>query len=84
MIRLSAYSTGVLAADCVSPINKQFKDYNSDNLDGVKIFLQEDEWVLVLPDPDRPRFQIFVEAGSDQLVNDLADKYTHIVQSLQE
>jgi len=65
-------------------LNEQFKDYRSDSLDGVKVFLQENEWVLVLPDPDRPRFYLFVEAGSERLAEDLADKYAHIVQSLQE
>ena len=65
-------------------LNEQFKGYRSDTLDGVKVFLQEDEWVLVLPDPDNPRFHLFVEAASQKLAEDLADKYARIVQSLQE
>ncbi|MGQ9716060.1 MAG: nucleotidyl transferase, partial [Anaerolineae bacterium] len=65
-------------------LNEQFKDYRSDSLDGVKVFLQEDEWVLVLPDPDSPRFYLYVEAPNEKLAQDLADKYSRVVQSLQE
>lgn len=65
-------------------LNEHFKDYRSDSLDGVKVFLQEDEWVLILPDPDNPRFYLYVEASTDKVAEDLADKYTRVVQSLQE
>lgn len=65
-------------------LNEQFKDYRSDSLDGVKVFLQEDEWVLVLPDPDNPRFYLYAEAPTEKLAQDLAEKYSRVVQSLQE
>lgn len=65
-------------------LNEQFKDCRSDSLDGVKVFLQEDEWVLVLPDPDNPRFYLYAEAPNEKLAQDLADKYHRVVQSLQE
>jgi len=90
--RLPAFHMAVRTVPCpweakgkvMRRLNEQFKDYRSDSLDGVKVFLQEDEWVLVLPDPDTPQFYLYVEAPTDRLAQDLADKYSRVVQSLQE
>jgi len=40
--------------------------------------------VLILPDPDRPRFRIYAESDSMTAAEELAGKYAHIVESLQE
>ncbi|NLE77877.1 MAG: hypothetical protein GX605_14150 [Chloroflexi bacterium] len=65
-------------------LNEQFKGYRTDNLDGIKIYLRDSQWVLVLPDPDNPLFHLFVEGESQQMADDLADKYARVVQSLQD
>ncbi|MBC7337948.1 MAG: nucleotidyl transferase, partial [Clostridia bacterium] len=46
-------------------LNEQYKDRLGSRIDGVKILLGDDEWVLVLPDADRPLFHIFAQARSD-------------------
>ncbi len=65
-------------------LNQQYKDRRADLIDGIKILLGEGEWVLVLPDPDFPRFHIYTEARSDSEAQDLADRYVRIVRGLQE
>jgi phosphomannomutase len=40
----------------------------------VKIILNEDEWILVLPDPDKPFVNITVESTSDKKAEDLLQK----------
>jgi mannose-1-phosphate guanylyltransferase/phosphomannomutase len=65
-------------------LNQQYKDLRADLIDGIKILLGEGEWVLVLPDPDYPRFHIYAEARTDGEAQDLADRYMRIVQGLQE
>jgi mannose-1-phosphate guanylyltransferase / phosphomannomutase len=64
-------------------LNQQYKDRRAELIDGIKILLGEGEWVLVLPDPDYPRFHIHAEARSDSEARDLADRYARIVEGLQ-
>jgi mannose-1-phosphate guanylyltransferase/phosphomannomutase len=65
-------------------LNEQYKDRRADLIDGIKILLGEGEWVLVLPDPDFPRFHIYAEAQTDGQVQELTDRYARIVEGLQE
>jgi len=65
-------------------LNQEYKDRRADLIDGIKILLGEGEWVLVLPDPDFPRFHVYSEAQSDSEAQELADRYVRIVEGLQE
>lgn len=65
-------------------LNQQYKDRRADLIDGIKILLGEGEWVLVLPDPDYPKFHVYAEAQDDKEVQALADRYVRIVGGLQE
>jgi mannose-1-phosphate guanylyltransferase/phosphomannomutase len=65
-------------------LNQQYKDRRADLIDGVKILLGDQEWVLILPDPDFPRFHVYSEAKADSEAEELADRYVRIVQGLQE
>ncbi|NLD43778.1 MAG: phosphoglucosamine mutase, partial [Chloroflexi bacterium] len=65
-------------------LNQQYKERLSKQIDGCKIELGKDVWVLVLPDPDRPLFHIHAQAGSAPEARELADKYVRIVESLQD
>jgi mannose-1-phosphate guanylyltransferase / phosphomannomutase len=64
-------------------LNQQYKDRRAELIDGIKILLGEGEWVLVLPDPDYPRFHIYAEARSEHEARDVADRYARIVEGLQ-
>jgi mannose-1-phosphate guanylyltransferase/phosphomannomutase len=52
--------------------------------DGVKIWLNDAEWVLVLPDPDYPLFQVYAESDSQMQATAIAQKYADLVKKLQE
>ena len=52
--------------------------------DGVRIQGTADDWVLVLPDADRPIFNILAEAKSQEQAQALADRYARIVTSFQQ
>ncbi|MBF0547864.1 MAG: mannose-1-phosphate guanyltransferase [Candidatus Riflebacteria bacterium] len=47
------------------------KDRETWLIDGVKVSLGKEEWVLVLPDPDKPYVEVTVEAGSQKRANEL-------------
>ena len=64
-------------------LHERYNDGKQEQVDGVKVCLAND-WVLVLPDADRPLFRIYAESDSIAAANYLADKYAHIVESLQE
>jgi mannose-1-phosphate guanylyltransferase/phosphomannomutase len=63
-------------------LSQQFNDRRTKQIDGVKIDLGE-EWVLVLPDVDRPIFHILAESDSGEGARVLMDKYAALVSSLQ-
>jgi mannose-1-phosphate guanylyltransferase/phosphomannomutase len=55
-----------------------------DTTDGVKIMLNDHEWVLMLPDPDYAQFQIYAESASQTQAIALVQKYADLVRELQE
>jgi mannose-1-phosphate guanylyltransferase/phosphomannomutase len=65
-------------------LNQQYKERRAELIDGIKILLGEGEWVLILPDPDFPKFHVYAEARSEGEVQALVDRYVRIVEGLQE
>jgi len=64
-------------------LNQQYKERLGEQIDGVKINLGNDEWVLVLPDADEPLFHIYAQARSSEQARELVAKYERIVRGLQ-
>jgi mannose-1-phosphate guanylyltransferase/phosphomannomutase len=65
-------------------LNQQYKDRRAEMIDGIKIPLGKQEWVLILPDPDYPKFHIYAEARTDAEAQELVGRYVRIVEGLQE
>jgi mannose-1-phosphate guanylyltransferase/phosphomannomutase len=65
-------------------LHEQYKDRRADLIDGIKVLLGESEWVLILPDPDFPKFHIYAEAPTDSAAQDLAERYVRIVEGLRD
>lgn len=63
-------------------LNDQYRGPGVQQIDGVRIEMG-DEWVLVLPDADRPLFHIMAESTSQEGAQVLMDKYAALVDSLQ-
>ncbi len=64
-------------------LNEEYRERRGPQIDGVKLGLSDDEWVLILPDPDRPLCHVYAEAGSDDQANRLAERYARITEELQ-
>lgn len=60
-------------------LNQQFQ---GEQVDGIKVEL-DNEWVLILPDPDSPFFQVIAEGSSEDRARLLVDKYGSMVTSYQ-
>ena len=63
-------------------LNEQYKDRISDQMDGVKIRLDEREWVLIVPESDEPVFTIYTEAASPENATTLAEHYARVIDGL--
>jgi mannose-1-phosphate guanylyltransferase/phosphomannomutase len=63
-------------------INEKFESYKNQIINGAKISLDPNKWVLIVPDPDQPYFRITVEATSQGEAETLADEYAQVVEKL--
>jgi phosphomannomutase len=52
------------------------------HIDGVKIHLQDGEWVHAAPDPDMPYFQIIAEGRSPERASELIAIYRSQLEKL--
>ena len=64
-------------------LSEQYRERRAKPIDGIKIDLGK-EWVLVLPDADRPLFHIVAESVSHEQAQALAEKYARVVSGLQQ
>ncbi|HEX6121592.1 MAG TPA: mannose-1-phosphate guanyltransferase [Ktedonobacterales bacterium] len=64
-------------------LSEQYHKHRDEAIDGVRIDLGPEEWVLVLPDADRPLFHVLAESRSRDAAQALADKYARVVSGLQ-
>lgn len=64
-------------------LNEQYAERIVERVDGVKIGLGTEEWVLIVPDADGPYFHVYTEGVSDEQAQILAEKYAGLVVSLQ-
>jgi len=65
-------------------LNEQYRGRCESQIDGIKIHLGEAEWVLILPDPDKPLFHVYAESGTEAQAQSLVDRYARVVEGLQE
>ncbi|MFQ5856851.1 MAG: sugar phosphate nucleotidyltransferase [Anaerolineae bacterium] len=65
-------------------LNEQYRDRREPQIDGVKLVLGNGDWVLILPDPDKPLFRVYAEASSDEHADSLADRYARVVDGLKQ
>ncbi len=64
-------------------LSEQYRESRAKPIDGIKIDLGK-EWVLVLPDADRPLFHVVAESTSNEQAQALAEKYARVVSGLQQ
>jgi mannose-1-phosphate guanylyltransferase/phosphomannomutase len=62
-------------------IHEKFESYKH-MINGAKINLDLNKWVLIIPDPDQPYFRVVVEATSLGEAETLADEYAQIIERI--
>lgn len=62
-------------------LNERYHVSEGQIVDGIQIDLSGIEWVLILPDPDRPVFHLHAESTSTDQAQGLVDKYARVVES---
>lgn len=63
-------------------LNEQYKDRISDQVDGLKIRLDDHAWVLIVPEADEPVFSIYAEGTSEDNATQLVDRYARVIEGL--
>lgn len=63
-------------------LHEQYSSQRTDTTDGLKVWLSDRQWVLVLPDPDRPLFHVHAEGESDLVAREIAQRYARIIEGL--
>lgn len=58
-------------------ISERYKERRIENISGLKIHLDHNEWVHLSPNPDKPSFDLLAEGASDQRATELIDEYQH-------
>jgi mannose-1-phosphate guanylyltransferase/phosphomannomutase len=61
---------------------EQFAKFRIETVDGLKIYLSEETWVLIRPDADEPVFHITAEAGSLAAAQEIVADYGGLVREL--
>lgn len=51
-------------------------------VDGIKVFLDDSEWALILPDAEEPIFHVYTEAGDEDRAQQLAAEYMESLQAV--
>lgn len=64
-------------------LNERYRDRIVEQVDGVKLRLDEREWVLIVPEADAS-FTIYAEASSPEAAEALVDRYARVVEGLRE
>lgn len=64
-------------------LNQRFQDMLGSPIEGLKIELAEEEWVLILPSQDQPHIEIIAEATSQTVADNIVEEYTQLVRTLQ-
>jgi mannose-1-phosphate guanylyltransferase/phosphomannomutase len=63
-------------------LNEHFAAFRHEMVDGIKVFLDDDEWVLIRPDADAPIFHVIAEGPSEAAAQELVADYGGLVRQL--
>jgi mannose-1-phosphate guanylyltransferase/phosphomannomutase len=61
---------------------EQFAKFRTETIDGIKIYLSDDSWVLIRPGADQPVFYITAEAKSTAAAQEIVADYGGLVRRL--
>lgn len=61
---------------------EQFAKFRTETIDGIKIYLSDDSWVLIRPGADQPVFHVTAEAKSTAAAQEIVADYGGLVRRL--
>ncbi len=56
-------------------LSERYKERRIEAMDGLKIHLNDGEWIHLSPNPDKPQFELLAEAKSDCRAAEIIDEY---------
>jgi phosphomannomutase/phosphoglucomutase len=59
-------------------------DGKVERIDGVKIWINKDSWVLLRPSGTEPKIRIFAESNDDKKVDEIMEKYMLLLKKILE
>jgi phosphomannomutase len=65
-------------------LHNHYKDYRVENVDGLKIHLNDGAWVHLSPNPDKPQFEVLVEGTSQEHADALIVEYRQQIEQFVE
>ena len=63
-------------------LHERLHGQRRDTLDGIKVWLEDDVWVLIRPDPDLPLLHLDVEARSQEEAEHVLARHLELVEEL--
>ncbi len=63
-------------------LNEQYKDRIVEQVDGLKIRLDQKQWILIVPESDEALFTIYAEAPTPDAATALAERYARVIEGL--
>ncbi|MGE5139206.1 MAG: hypothetical protein ACM3JD_07090, partial [Rudaea sp.] len=63
-------------------LSEQYKDNILNTVDGLKLSVDNQDWVLITPNPDEPVFHVYAQAQSRETANLLAERYARVIEGL--
>lgn len=65
-------------------LSEHFAAFRHEMIDGIKVFLSDDQWVLIRPDADAPTFHLVAEGRSLAIAQELVADYSGLVQQMMQ
>ena len=65
-------------------IRRFTEQYPRSEIDGIKVFLGEKDWVLIRPDPDNPDIHVKAEGSNQERAEEIAEEYASMVRGILE
>lgn len=65
-------------------LHNQYKHLPIENVDGLRIHLNETEWVHLAPNPDKPQFEVLVEGANQERADALVAEYRQQIEQFVE
>jgi mannose-1-phosphate guanylyltransferase/phosphomannomutase len=63
-------------------LNERYTDRKVENIDGIKIHLNHEEWIHIAPDPEKPCFIVMAEGADNARAGQLIQEYRQQIEEL--